>query len=217
MIREANLGEVDFAAMRAAMVACQLRTSDVNDEAVVAAMSRVAREDFVPAARRDTAYVDRAIPLGEGRMMNPPLVTGRLLTAAQVKPGDKVLLLGDATGYSAALLHHMGAQVTVVSDISRPKPVSADVKWSKGVAAKGQAKGAPYDVLVIDGAITELPATLVRQLADNGRVALGLAERGVSRLCSGRKAGDSVGFASHADMDMAMASGFEAKAAEFVF
>jgi len=211
------LGEVDFAAMRAAMVASQLRTSDVNDEAVIAAMSHVAREDFVPAVRRDTAYVDRAIPLGAGRTMNPPLVTGRLLTVAHVRAGDKALLLGDTTGYSAALLQHMGAQVTVVSDIARPRAVHADVKWSKGVAAKGQSKGAPYDVLIIDGAVTKLPDVVLRQLADNGRIAMGLLDRGVSRLSSGRRAGDTAGFISHADMDMAMAPGFEAKAAEFVF
>lgn len=211
------MGEVDFAAMRAAMVASQLRTSDVSDDAVIMAMARVPREDFVPPARRETAYIDRSIPLGEGKAMNPPLATGRLLTVAQIRPGEKVLLIGDATGYAAAVLDHMGAQVTAVADDARPKAVPAAVQWVKGDAAKGHAKGAPYDAIIVDGAIAELPKMLAAQLVDNGRVAMGRIERGVTRLCSGRKAGDALGFVSHADMEMACVPGLEAKAQEFVF
>jgi protein-L-isoaspartate(D-aspartate) O-methyltransferase len=217
MIREASLGQVDFAAMRAIMVASQLRTSDVNDDAVIAAMVHVPREDFVPSARRETAYVDRPIPLGEGRAMNPPLATGRLLTVAQVRPGDKVLLLGDATGYVATLLHHMGAQVTVLADCARPGAVPAAVQWVKGDAARGHARGAPYDAIIVDGAIAELPKALAAQLVDGGRVAMGRIERGVTRLCSGRKAGDALGFVSHADMEMAIVPGIAPQSEQFVF
>lgn len=192
---------VDFAAMRAAMVASQLRTSDVNDPAVLAAMSSVAREEFVPAARRETCYTDRPVPLGNGAAMNPPLATGRLLAAAQIEPGDKVLLLGDVTGYAAALLGHMGAEVVAVS----------------GNPAKGNAKGAPYDVILIDGVIDAFPDALSAQLADGGRVAAGFNERGVSRLVSGRKAGGVLGFVALADMEMTRAQGFEAEKAGFAF
>ena len=211
------MSEVDFGAMRAAMVASQLRTSDVNDDAVIAAMASVPREDYVPAARRSTAYVDRPIPLENGQVMNPPLVTGRLLTLAQVRPGDKVLLLGDVTGYTAALLAKIGAQVTVVSENAKPSGLPASVQWSKGNPAKGKAKDAPYDVILIEGAVPEFPAALASQLADGGKVVLGLVERGVTRLCSGRKALETVGFVSHYDMDMALLPGFESKSAAFVF
>lgn len=191
----------DFAAMRAAMVASQLRTSDVNDPAVITAMATVAREDFVPAGRQQTCYIDRSIPLGEGQMMNPPLATGRLLTAAQIEAGDMVLLLGDTTGYTAALLKAMDAEVTAVS----VNP------------AKGNTKNAPYDVIVIEGAVDAFPAALSSQIAEGGRIAMGLAERGVTRLVSGRKAGGAVGFVALADMEMVRAAGFEPEKADFVF
>lgn len=195
------MSKVDFAAMRAAMVVSQLRTSDVNDPAIIAAMASVPREDFVPAERQDTCYIDRPIPLGGGVMMNPPLATGRLLLAAQVKAGDKVLLLGDSTGYTAALLKAVGAEVTSVQ--ANP--------------ARGNAKNAPYDAIVIDGAVDVFPPALTGQLADDGRIATGLVERGVVRLASGRKAAGVVGFVMLADIEMARASGFEPEKAGFVF
>lgn len=195
------MSKVDFTAMRAAMVASQLRTSDVNDPAVIAVMASVAREDFVPADRQETCYIDRAIPLGNGARMNPPLATGRLLTTAQISAGDKVLLLGDATGYTAALLNAMGAKVTAVTD----------------APAKGNAKNAPYDVILIDGAVDQFPAALSAQLKDDGRVAMGVIEQGVTRLVSGRKAGGAIGFVAVADMEMVRAEGFEAEKAGFVF
>ena len=164
-------------------------------------MASVPREDFVPAERQDTCYIDRPIPLGGGVMMNPPLATGRLLLAAQVKAGDKVLLLGDSTGYTAALLKAVGAEVTSVQ--ANP--------------ARGNAKNAPYDAIVIDGAVDVFPPALTGQLADDGRIATGLVERGVVRLASGRKAAGVVGFVMLADIEMARASGFEPEKAGFVF
>lgn len=196
------MSDGDFAAMRAAMVASQLRTSDVNDPAVLAAMASVPREDYVPAERRMTAYTDRPVPLGNGRAMNPPLATGRLLAVAEIAPGDRVLLVGDATGYTAALLRHMGAELSVADDAA---------------PAKGRAGGAPCDVLLVDGAVADLPAALLARLAEGGRVALGLVERGVTRLCSGRKAGGSVGFVRHNDIEMVVVPGFEPAKAGFVF
>ena len=83
--------EQNFSSMRAAMVESQLRTSDVDDQRVIAAMAHVAREEFVPAERRAMAYVDRPVPLAGGRALNPPLVTGRLLKEAQIAKGDRTL------------------------------------------------------------------------------------------------------------------------------
>lgn len=211
------MADVNFAAMRAAMVASQLRTSDVNDAAVIAAMAEVPREDFVPAARRDTAYVDRSIPLGEGAFLNPPLATGRLLTAAGIKAGDKVLLIGDSTGYMAALLDHMGALTVSVGEGAKPAGLPTSVQWVKASPAKGHAKGAPYDAIIADGAIPEFPAALADQLKNGGVAAVGLLETGVTRLCSGRKAGGVVGFSRLGDMEMVPVAGFPGKSAEFAF
>jgi len=111
-----KLSETGAAAMRAAMIDSQLRTNDVIDPDVVAAMAAVPREAFVPAALSGVAYMDRAIALGDGRALNPPLVTGRLLVEAAVRPGMRVLLVGAATGYTAALLAKLGAEVHAVEE-----------------------------------------------------------------------------------------------------
>lgn len=211
------MAEVDFAAMRAAMVASQLRTSDVNDPAVIAAMATVPREDFVSSARKDTAYTDRPVPLGDRQYLNPPLATGRLLNAAEISPGDAVLLIGDVTGYSATLLDQMGAQIIVVSDSARPLKLAKSIDWVKSAPAKGHAKKAPYAAIIVDGAIPEFPAELVKQLADGGHVAFGLDDRGVTRLCAGRKAGGVIGFSRLGDLEMVRVAGVADKPVEFTF
>jgi len=202
--------EQNFSSMRTAMVESQLRTSDVDDQSVIAAMAHVAREDFVPAERRAMTYVDRPIPLGNGRALNPPLVVGRLLKEAQVKAGDKVLLIGAATGYSAALLAQMGAQVTAVEEEGGAEIAVAGVTVVRGALNAGAAAGAPYDVLFIDGAVAEVPAALVQQLADGARVVTGVVERGVTRLCSGRVVAGTVGLSSLTDIEMVVLPGFAA-------
>ena len=108
------MGDLDFSMMRAAMVSNQLRTNNVGDPRIIAAMETVARERFVPVDRAALAYVDVPIPLGNGRALNAPLATARLITESGVKPGEKVLLVGSATGYAAALLAQLGAIVTAL-------------------------------------------------------------------------------------------------------
>jgi protein-L-isoaspartate(D-aspartate) O-methyltransferase len=202
--------EQNYSSMRAAMVESQLRTSDVGDQRVIAVMAKVPREDFVPTDRRAMAYVDRPIPLAGGRALNPPLVTGRLLNEAQVVPGDKVLLIGAATGYAAALLVELGAQVTAVEEEGGPEMAVADVALVRGALAAGAPDGAPYDVLFIDGALEEVPATLVQQLGEDARVVTGIADRGVTRLSSGRVIGGVLGLSSLVDIEMVVLPGFGA-------
>lgn len=198
------------------MVESQLRTSDVDDPRVIAVMAHVPREDFVPAERRAMAYVDRPIPLSGGRSLNPPLVTGRLLKEAHVMPGDRVLLIGAATGYSAALLAGMGAVVTAVEEAGGPEIGVANVIVVRCSLAAGAVDGAPYDVLFIDGAVAEVPAALVQQMADGARVVTGLVERGVTRLCGGRVVAGVLGLTSLADIEMVVLPGF-ATPERFVF
>jgi len=202
--------EQNFSSMRAAMVESQLRTSDVDDQRVIAVMARVPREDFLPVERRAMAYIDRPVPLSGGRALNPPLVTGRLLKEAQVEPGDKVLLIGAATGYSAALLAGLGALVTAVEEEGGPEITVQGVTVVRGPLHAGAAQGAPYDVLFIDGAVQDVPAALVAQLAESGRVVTGLVERGVTRLCSGRVVAGTLGLSRLADIEMVVLPGFAA-------
>lgn len=208
--------EQNFSSMRTAMVESQLRTSDVDDQRVIAAMAHVAREDFVPAERRAMTYIDRPIPLAGGRSLNPPLIVGRLLKEAQIAQGDKVLLIGAATGYSAALLANLGGQVTAVEEEGGSEIAVAGVTVVRGALNAGAPAGAPYDVLFIDGAVEEVPAALVQQLADGARVVTGIIERGVTRLCGGRVVAGVLGLASLADLEMVVLPGFAAPE-QFVF
>jgi len=161
---------------RTAMIVSQLRTSGVNEHWVLNAMAAVAREDFVPAAMRDAAYIDRAIPLENGRFLAAPLFHGKLLAEAAPTRDDKVLLVGEANGYLAALLRPLAGSLTVV-----------DPAELAGLAGEGG-----YSLVVIDGAVEELPATVSAQLADGGRVVTGVVVRGVTRLASGLKAAGAV-------------------------
>ena len=204
------MSEQTYSSMRTAMVESQLRTSDVDDQRVIAVMARVPREEFVPAERRAMTYIDRPIPLSGGRALNAPLVTGRLLKEAQVDAGDKVLLIGAATGYSTALLAEMGAQVTAVEEEGGADIAVPGVTLVRGPLAAGAPDGAPYDVLFIDGAVEDVPTALVQQLADGARVVTGLVDRGVTRLCAGRVIGGALGLNSLTDIEMVALPGFGA-------
>ncbi|WP_414712369.1 protein-L-isoaspartate O-methyltransferase family protein [Sphingomonas sp.] len=201
-------------AARHAMVVSQLRTSDVSDTRVVEAMAAVPRERFVPG-HDVLAYRDTLLPLPGGRMQNTPLATGRLLTEAAIAPGDKVLLIGAAAGYTAAVLARLAAQVvavesdSVLAGLARTALADvAGVTLIEGDLAAGHADGAPYDVLVVDGAVETLPESLVDQLRPGGRIATGIVDRGVTRLASGVRTTGGHGLADFADIDCAVLPGF---------
>ena len=200
-------------AARAAMVASQLRTSGVSDARVVAAMALVAREDFLPESQRPFAYRDRSLPLGNGRMQNPPLATGLLLTEARIAAGEKVLVVGAAGGYAAAIAARVGAVVTMVEEDADLAALARtalgnSVTLVEGALNVGAPDGAPYDLLLIDGAVEEIPEALVLQLREGGRVVTGLADRGVTRIASGVRTGSGVGLASIVDSECALLPGF---------
>ena len=184
----------DLAAARRAMIDSQLRTSGVNDPAVLEAFARVAREDYVPAAARAHAYIDRAIPLGDGHALSAPLFHGRMLIEAGLQADDKVLLVSCGSGYLAALLEGLVAKVTTIS--------AAD-------AAAGKAKGS-YSLVLIDGAIEVLPDALAARVEDAGRLVTGLVERGVTRLATGRKAAGAVALLPLAEMGIPVLAEFAA-------
>jgi protein-L-isoaspartate(D-aspartate) O-methyltransferase len=173
----------NFATMRKAMIDSQLRTNAVTDLRVLDAMGRVAREDYVPEAYRATAYADLVIPMGDGRAVNPPMVTGRLLNEAHVGAGDSVLIVGSAGGYLAAVVACLTESVTVVD-------------------GKTDDFGGPFDVIVIDGAVEHVPDALIAALKPNGRLVSGIVEGSVTRLAVGRKGGSGFGLIAFADADV---------------
>src|SRR3990170_399325 len=113
-----DFGMEDFAGARRAMVDSQLRPEGVVDSAVVEAIAALPRENFVPAAARAFAYGDRPVPLGNGRALAPPAVTGRLLSELEPRRGERALVVGAGSGYSAALLNSLGLEVIALeSDV----------------------------------------------------------------------------------------------------
>ena len=204
-----------FEAMRHTMVASQLRTNAVSDARVVATMARVPREAFLPAEVRGIAYRDTAVPLGRGRAQNVPIATGRLLTEAWLLASDRVLLIGAAGGYTAAVLAGLVAEVVAVESDPALAAMAraalgdyANVTLIEGPLEAGHEAGSPYDVLMIDGAVEHVPDALVAQIRTGGRAVAGIADRGITRLASGRKTAGGFALLDFADIDCVSLPGF---------
>lgn len=200
----------DYAAARSAMVESQLRPQGVTDPAVLGAMATVERERFVPEDVRPLAYADRAIALGGGRFLPAPAILGKLLTEMLPEPGQRALVVGAGMGYSAAVLAKMGLEPVALE--SAPELTASaralGVEVVEGPLEAGHRRGAPYDLILIDGAVEMIPDALVDQLADGGCLGAALNERGVSRLIVGRKAGGAFGYLSVGDAGTPALPGF---------
>jgi protein-L-isoaspartate(D-aspartate) O-methyltransferase len=208
----------DFSLARRAMVDSQLRPEAVTDRGVLAAMASVERENFVPESAKALAYFDRPLPLTKDRAMMPPAALGRLLSELAPRPGERALIVGSGTGYSSALLQAIGLEVVALeSDPALAAAAGkAGIDTITGDLADGWKKGAPYDLILLDGAVEEVPATLVKQLTADGRLGGAIADRGVTRLVVGRVAGDSFGLRTLVDADVDILPGFERPRA-FIF
>lgn len=192
------------------MVESQVRPSDVTDRRITAAMLDVAREAFVPAASKPLAYMDDALEVAPSRRIMAPRPFARLLQLAAIEASDRVLDVGTATGYSAAILARLsGSVVGLESDVALADTAKAalaeakvaNVKVVTGELTQGYKPGALYDVIVIEGAVEEIPASLKEQLDFGGRLVAIVASGGLSRamLISRTKAG----FASRIAFDAA--------------
>jgi protein-L-isoaspartate(D-aspartate) O-methyltransferase len=205
--------------MRRHMVDSQLRTSGVNAPWIIAAMLATPREAFVPG---DSAavYMDRAVPLANARMLNPPLAAGLMLSTAEPGADDKVLLIGAATGYLAALLAPRVASLVAVEEAGPLADMFRSnlpaVTLVTGPLAAGALDNGPYDLIMIDGGIEQLPDALVEQLVEGGRIVTGLLEGPVSRLATGVKHGAHLALRPVIDTEIAPLPGFQ-RTKEFVF
>jgi protein-L-isoaspartate(D-aspartate) O-methyltransferase len=175
---------MDYDKARRAMIDSQLRPEAVTDPLVIAAMASVPRERFVPEEARAIAYIDRPVPLGDGKFLSPPATLGRMLTEIEAQPGEGALVIGPAAAYAAAILAQMGLEVRTMEE---------------GDLTQGLAGGGPYDVIIIDGAVEFIPDAIVAQLGEGGRLGTCLIENGVQRLVIGRRAGAGFGIKSFAD------------------
>ena len=193
------------------MVEGQIRPNRVTHEGLLAALSAVPREIFVPPALAGVAYVDQALRIAPGRYLLEPLFLARLLQEASVAPTDKVLVIGGGTGYSAAILARIAGSVTLVESdealaaLARANldRLGAAVTVHVGDLASGSPAGEAYDVILIDGAVIDPSDSLVRQLAPGGRLVTirsqegrsgaGMLYRKVGERLSGRALFDAVG------------------------
>jgi protein-L-isoaspartate(D-aspartate) O-methyltransferase len=167
----------DTRTARKAMIDSQLRTSGVNEEFILARMSAVPREEFLPAEKAGLAYIDRSVHLGASGHLASPLFYGKLLLEAAPLPDDRVLLVDGGTGYLGALI---GPLVSEVSTIPF------------GTAAEGGVPEGDFSLVLVDGAIEQLPVKLAGAISEGGRIVSGLVLRKVTRLASGRKIGGKV-------------------------
>ncbi|MGY3445443.1 MULTISPECIES: protein-L-isoaspartate O-methyltransferase family protein [unclassified Bradyrhizobium] len=172
-----------FSTARQYMVDGQVRPSDVTDDRILEAMLTVPREVFVPADKQALAYLDLDLDVSEGgtarRCLITPALLARMLQAAAIKATDRVLVVGCATGYAAAIVARIAAEVSATeSDSALAAKATAvfarlgiqNVTVKTAAAADGDAAGAPFDVIVLNGATEALPTGLFGQLKEGGRL-----------------------------------------------
>jgi protein-L-isoaspartate(D-aspartate) O-methyltransferase len=186
-------------------------------------MAEVPREEFAPEDKRALAYADLTLSLGNGRRLNLPMATGRMLNELALTRTDHVLVVGAATGYSAALCARLAKSVVALesdADLAAFARTAlapyANVEPVAGPLTEGWAKLAPYDAILIDGFVEHIPEAIVDQLAERGRLAAGLLDEGIVRLVYGRKQGGGFGTIAFADAQSAPLPGF-ARPKAFVF
>lgn len=172
---------MDFALARRKMVENQLRTNRVTDGALVRAFETIPRERFVPPQKAGYAYLDEDLEVARGRFLLEPMVLGRMIQALEIGPGDMVLDVACATGYSTAVLGALaGTVVAVEEDPALAKQANDSLNAlsiDNAVVvqqphAEGYPKQAPYNAILINGTLPEVPQALFEQLADGGRLAV---------------------------------------------
>lgn len=191
-----------FEAERQAMVEQQLRARGIRDPRVLEAMSTVLRHEFVPPESAFAAYEDRALPIGEWETISQPYIVALMTEAAAVRPGDCILEVGTGTGYQAAVLSHLGAQVhTIERNPALAQAARArlerlgygdSVEVLTGDGSRGYPPAAPYDAILVTAAAPQAPQALLDQLADGGRLVVPIGSRMEQELQLIVKAGDRV-------------------------
>jgi protein-L-isoaspartate(D-aspartate) O-methyltransferase len=167
------------------MVEYQVRARGIRDMRVLAAMSRVPREAFVDAAQQWSAYADCALPIGEGQTISQPYTVAFMAEAAQIAPTDRVLEIGTGSGYGAAVLAHLAAEVYTIERIPELADAACrrlaeqgyrNVRVVTGDGSSGLSEHAPYDAIIVTAGAVSLPEAYVAQLAPGGRIVIPIGE-----------------------------------------
>ena len=195
------MSAADFTALRNRMVDNQLRTTDVTNHAVLSAFLSVPREIFVPAAKQELSYLDTDVDLGNGRYVMEPSPLAKLIQLAEIKTSDVVLVIGTGTGYGAAIVGQLAKSGIAIEEdaglaAEAGRTLAAvgarNVEVMTGELIGGAKSKAPFDVIIIEGAVDTVPESLTAQLAEGGRLVAveGVNLTGVARVHV--KSGNSV-------------------------
>ncbi|HEX4078392.1 MAG TPA: protein-L-isoaspartate O-methyltransferase [Rhizomicrobium sp.] len=215
----------DFVAQRQNMVASQVHADGVVDESLLASFGEVPRERFVPAEKRCIAYADAAIELVHRRWLLAPRTFAKLLQLAEIEPTDSVLDVGCATGYSTAVLAKVARRVVGLEEDADLVRIASEALHGSGLAnvsvvqgalAEGNRAAAPFDVIIVEGAIEQTPQTLLSQLAEGGRLAAVFQRNGLGQAILYLKEQNRVGHRMGFDASAPVLNGFR-QAAGFVF
>jgi protein-L-isoaspartate(D-aspartate) O-methyltransferase len=217
----------DFAQARRMMVEGQIRTNDVTDLDLLAAFDEVPRERFVPERWQPIAYLDRDVAVGEAgsRCLLKPMVLAKLIKAAEVGEGDRVLDVGGATGYSSAILAKLARLVVALEEDHALAATAAralatvdagNVRVVTGKLIEGWPGEAPYDVILLNGSIEVAPQALLDQLADGGRLVAVVGQAPIGRGTVYRRSGSHVSANAAFDAVAPLLPGFS-KPPAFVF
>jgi len=191
----------DYLMRRTMMVDTQVRPSDVTKFPIIAALLDVAREDFVPEAQRETAYVGEHLHIGGGRVLLDPRIFAKLLDAVDIQPDETVLDLGCGLGYSAAVLARLGRAVTAVEAdpdmAARARRALAaagadTVTVVQGPLALGAPKAGTFDVVIVEGGVEDLPAAILSQVRPGGRIAAVFVNQALGEARIGHKSDNSI-------------------------
>lgn len=215
----ASFSMTDFAARRRMMVDTQVRPSDVTKFPIIDAMLTIARETFVPDAQRETAYAGGNVDLGEGRVVLEPRTLAKMLDVLDVQPDELVLDVGSAYGYSAAVVARLAEAVVALEEREEMVAEAQDllleagadnVVLQQGSLAGGASEHGPYDVILIEGGVEELPAALTDQLKDGGRIACIMMDGALGTVRVGYKSGGVITWRLAFNAGAPVLPGFEA-------
>jgi protein-L-isoaspartate(D-aspartate) O-methyltransferase len=206
------------------MVESQVRPNGITDHRILAAMAEIPRENFVPAGRRDIAYVDDDLEIAPGRYLTEPMVFARLVQLAAIKPVDRILHVGAATGYGTAVLARLGAHVVgLESDAGLAAAARGNLAGESGVSiaegglAEGRKADGPFDVIIVEGRIADEPQALLAQLADGGRLVAVVGEGEPATACVWTVKGKTRAARAAFDAAIPALPGFAGKPPAFVF
>jgi protein-L-isoaspartate(D-aspartate) O-methyltransferase len=211
---------IDFQSRRVMMVDTQVRPSDVTKFPIIDAMLRVPREEYVPRDRREAAYMGENIPLRAHRVMLDPRTLAKMLDALDILPTELVLDIGSGLGYSAAVMAHLADTVVAVEE---DEAMAAEAQATLGAQSvdnaavfagplvAGAARHGPYDAIMVQGGVEEIPAELIDQLKDGGRIGAVFMEGALGRAHVGYKSGDRVTWRFVFNASAPVLPGFAAK------